>query len=121
MWIIKGLTRSSIAMNDATSISLLGRAADPADSDSWDRLVERAVENADHRLRDGKHAGFTLGDVPDTADCLEVRRRIVHIGNSSAHVPSGLCARMREWISRYNSSGRAVCGPHPKDIHQCQN
>lgn len=30
-------------MNDATSISLLGRAADPADSDSWDRLVELYV------------------------------------------------------------------------------
>ena len=30
-------------MNDATSISLLGRAADPADSDSWDRLAELYV------------------------------------------------------------------------------
>ncbi|APZ93389.1 RNA polymerase sigma factor [Fuerstiella marisgermanici] len=27
-------------MNEATSISLLGRATDPADSDSWDRLAE---------------------------------------------------------------------------------
>lgn len=32
-----------IPMNDATSISLLGRAANPADSDSWNRLVELYV------------------------------------------------------------------------------
>lgn len=30
-------------MSEATSISLLGRAADPADSDSWDRLAELYV------------------------------------------------------------------------------
>ena len=30
-------------MNESTSISLLGRAADPSDSDSWDRLVELYV------------------------------------------------------------------------------
>ena len=38
-------------MNDATSISLLGRAADPADSDSWNQLAELYVPLMQRWLR----------------------------------------------------------------------
>ena len=40
-----------VVMDELTSLSLLGRAADPADSDSWNRLVELYAPLMRHWLR----------------------------------------------------------------------
>jgi RNA polymerase sigma factor (sigma-70 family) len=49
--IIEHLSRNSMPMNDPTSISLIGRAANTADTDSWNRLAELYIPLMDRWLR----------------------------------------------------------------------
>ena len=59
-------------MPDETSISLLGRAADPSDSDSWDRLVA-SEEWGGFLGRGGPFIGVIGDPESDVAKIVEVQ------------------------------------------------